>query len=63
MKLAGKVALVTGAQQGIGAAIALALAGEGADVALTWLDNRAAAEAVAEGERSLAVCAEHRIEA
>lgn len=47
MKLAGKVALVTGAQQGIGAAIALALAGEGADVALTWLDNRAAAEAVA----------------
>ena len=36
MKLAGKVALVTGAQQGIGAAIAAALAGEGADVALTW---------------------------
>ena len=47
MKLAGKVALVTGAQQGIGAAIAVALAGEGADVALSWLDNQAAAEAVA----------------
>ena len=47
MKLAGKMALVTGAQQGIGAAIAQALAGEGADVALTWLDDRAAAEAVA----------------
>jgi len=47
MKLAGKVALVTGAQQGIGAAIARALAGEGADVAITWLDDRAGAEAVA----------------
>ena len=47
MKLAGKVALVTGAQQGIGAAIAVALAGEGADVALTWLDDQAGAEAVA----------------
>jgi NAD(P)-dependent dehydrogenase (short-subunit alcohol dehydrogenase family) len=51
MKLAGKVALVTGAQQGIGAAIAVALAGEGADVALTWLDDQAAAEAVADKVR------------
>jgi NAD(P)-dependent dehydrogenase (short-subunit alcohol dehydrogenase family) len=47
MILAGKTALVTGAQQGIGAAIAVALAGAGADVALTWLDDRAAAEKVA----------------
>jgi NAD(P)-dependent dehydrogenase (short-subunit alcohol dehydrogenase family) len=47
MKLAGRVALVTGAQQGIGAAIAVALAGEGADVALTWLDDQKAAEGIA----------------
>lgn len=53
MKLAGRVALVTGAQQGIGAAIAAALAGEGADVALTWLDDQAAAEAVASDIRKV----------
>ena len=51
MKLTGKVALVTGAQQGIGAAIALALAGEGADVAVTWHDDEKAAAAVAQGVR------------
>jgi NAD(P)-dependent dehydrogenase (short-subunit alcohol dehydrogenase family) len=42
MKLAGRIGLVTGAQQGIGAAIAIALADEGADVAITWLDNEPA---------------------
>jgi NAD(P)-dependent dehydrogenase (short-subunit alcohol dehydrogenase family) len=47
MKLAGKVALVTGAQQGIGAAIAVALGEEGADVALSWLDDEPAAQGLA----------------
>jgi 3-oxoacyl-[acyl-carrier protein] reductase len=47
MRLAGKVALVTGAQQGIGRAIALAMAAEGADVGLNFLDDPGAAERVA----------------
>jgi NAD(P)-dependent dehydrogenase (short-subunit alcohol dehydrogenase family) len=47
MNLAGKTALVTGAQQGIGAAIAVALAKAGADVALTWLDKEEKAGSIA----------------
>jgi NAD(P)-dependent dehydrogenase (short-subunit alcohol dehydrogenase family) len=47
MRLAGKVALVTGAQQGIGKAIALAYGREGASVVVNYLDDAAAGEAVA----------------
>lgn len=39
--------LVTGAQQGIGAAAARAFAAAGYDVAVNWLDDRAAADALA----------------
>lgn len=53
MKLAGKVALVTGASAGIGRAGALALAREGADVACNYLTFEAEAESLAEEIRRL----------
>ncbi|OQQ20498.1 oxidoreductase [Streptomyces sp. M41(2017)] len=59
----GKVALVTGGARGIGAATALRLAREGADVAVTYVRGKeAAAEVVraveALGVRGLALCAD-----
>jgi 3-oxoacyl-[acyl-carrier protein] reductase len=61
--LDGKVALVTGGGRGIGAAVALRLAQEGADVAFTFQKNRQRADDVveqikAEGRRALAVQAD-----
>jgi NAD(P)-dependent dehydrogenase (short-subunit alcohol dehydrogenase family) len=51
MQLSGKVVLVTGAQQGIGAAMAREFAAEGADVAINWLDDEGAARRVADQVR------------
>lgn len=58
--LDGKAALVTGGSRGIGRAIALRLAAEGARVAFTWLTSRALAEETearlrAEGRDALAI--------
>ena len=58
--LTGKTALVTGGSRGLGRAIALALAGQGADVAVNYRGNAAAAgEVTAEisriGRRALAI--------
>lgn len=41
--LTGKIALVTGGSRNIGRETALALAGDGADVVVTWVNNEAAA--------------------
>ena len=59
-RLEGKVALVTGGDSGIGRAVALAYAREGADVAISYLDEHPDAEETvrvvqASGRRALAL--------
>jgi NAD(P)-dependent dehydrogenase (short-subunit alcohol dehydrogenase family) len=46
-RCAGKIVLVTGAQRGIGRAIAVRFAEAGADVAINYLDDKASAESAA----------------
>lgn len=52
-ELSGKIALVTGSSRGIGRAIALHLAGSGADVVVNFHRNEAPAREVAEQIRAL----------
>ena len=62
-RLLGKTALITGGNTGIGRAVALAYADEGANVAVNWITNEPAAQSLVQaiesrGRRALAVRAD-----
>jgi 3-oxoacyl-[acyl-carrier protein] reductase len=63
-RLEGKVALITGGSRGIGVAIARKLAGDGADIAITYARSSERAVAtvnsiIAEGRRAIAIEADN----
>lgn len=65
-RLQGKIAVVTGGGRGLGRSLALALAAEGADTALSYRESRAGAEAAAAavramGRRALTLPADARV--